>query len=833
MLDTMMRDVRYAVRGLRRSPGFLATAVLTLGLGIGATATMYSVVHDVLLAPLAYPERERLVGVAFTFPEEKPNAEEAGSSADFVRQHARSFESLGVSSDASSGANLSGAGGGTSVRVSATTVSQGYFSTLGVRPVLGRTFTAEEDLPGGPRVALLSYWVWQRTFGGDRGIVDRVVRINEEPYTVVGVMPEAISGNPEAQGGRSSQGVWLPLQLGPKTAGYDGDNFTMVGRLRAGVSLEQAQQDLNALKEPYYKEFANYLAWTTNGKQVHEFRVWPLKTVLVSEVRKSLLVLLSAVSAVLLMACLNLAGLMTARMAMRRRELGLRTALGATRFGLLRLLVSESLVLALAGGGLGLLVVRVGRPVLLAASPLSLPMEAGHGGQWAVVTFVLGVACATTLLCGLAPGWTVFRQDAQAALKGGQGAGATASQVRMGKGLIVGQVAVAMVLLSAASLLLGSFLKLRAHPSGVVAKRLAVAQVALNGAGYEKTLATTQFVDKVVAGLEHYPGVEGVAAVNGLPLDRGLNMGGRPADRPEMKGYVEFRAVTPGYFRTLGIPVMMGRDVTQADGPDAQKVVLVNETAARKWWPGRSPIGERLIAGGKSEGERIVVGVVADTRSRSLAEKQAVTVYVPFAQMSDGLTKVVNGWFPTTFAIRVAGDVDLAAAVRKAVSDADAEMPVAKLTTMQEVIDHTVAAPRFLSWMAGGFAGFALLLTVIGLFGLLSYQVTQRTREIGVRMAIGASRGEILGLILGRGLVLTAVGLAVGGALSLTVPRVVGSLLADNVLGGGDAGAAMLSSSAVALGGAALAMMIAAGMASLLPARRAAGIEPVEALRAE
>lgn len=829
MLDAMMRDVRYAVRGLRRSPGFLATAVLTLGLGIGATATMYSVVHDVLLAPLAYPERDRLVGIALTFPTEKPNAEETGASADFVKAHARSFESVGVAEDASTGANLA-LGAGRALRVSSTKVSQGFFPTLGVKPELGRTFTAEEDLPGGPKVAMLSYWVWKGTFNSDPGVINRVVRINEEPYTVVGVMPDGIFGSPESQGGAASGGVWLPLQMSQKDPGYDGTNYMMIGRLRPGVTLAEARQDVAALGTPFFAANPVYVNW--NRRRMHQFLLQPLQAVIVSEVRQSLLVLLAAVMAVLLVACLNLAGLMTARAATRQRELAVRTALGATRFGLLRLLVSESLVLALAGSALGLGLARAARPLLLANSPIAIPsVQAANVGS--VVAFVVAVAFLTTLVCGLLPAWTVFRQDAQMGLKGGKSAGGSVSQVRLGKGLMIGQVAVAMVLLSAASLLLGSFLKIASTPTGMQVKQLVVAQVSLKGQAYEKTLATDQFVTKVIGELEHQPGVERVAAVNGLPLDRGLNEGGRPADRPEMKEIVEFRTVTPGYFRTLGITLLAGRDLTEADRAGAPNVVLVNEKAAEKWWPGRSPIGERVVVGGKSDGERTVVGVVANTRNHSLVAPDNVMIYAPFAQMSDGSTKMLNGWFPTTFAVRMAGDVDVAAATQKAVTDADAEMPVAKLTTMQAIVDHTVAAPKFLSWMAGGFGVFALLLTVIGLFGLLSYQVTQRTREIGVRMAIGASRGEILGLILGRGVTLTAIGLAVGGVLSLAVPRVVGSVLTDNVAGSGESAGAMLSSSVTALGGAALAMLIAAGLASLLPARRAAAVEPVEALRAE
>ena len=831
-MNMVPQDIRFALRQLRKAPGFTLTATLTLALGIGATATMYSIVSDVLLAPLPYPDRDSLVGVAFTFPQEKPNAEQAGSSADFITRNSRSFQSTGIADDSSSGANLSSASETSRpVQVSSTMVSQGYFPTLGIKPILGRTFTFEEDLPGGPKVALLSYWVWRRTFGGDPHIVNRVVRINEEPYTVVGVLPQGITGSPQNQGDTTFEGVWLPLRLSPKDPGYDGDNYIMVARLRQGATLSQVQQEMDALKTPFYARFPSYKTWTTKGKLLHEFRVWPLQSVLVSEVRRSLLVLFAAVAAVLLVACLNLAGLMMARASRRHRELALRAALGATRGSLLRLLACESFLLALAGGVLGLALEAFARPALLAASPLALPLLQAHHSDWGVFAYVAAVAVLTTMVCGLVPAWAVFRQDARTLVSGNQSTGDTQAQARTARILLIGQVALSMVLLSGASLLLGSFLKLRSTSSGVDPAHLQIAQVSLKGAAYENALHTSQFVDKVVGTLAHYPGVQRVAAINGLPLDRGLNTGGRPEGRRDLARTIEFRIITPGYIRTIGIPLLAGRDIAATDSAGTSRVVLVSETAARKWWPGKSPIGERVVVG--STETWTVVGVVEDIHSRSLAEAPRVMIYAPFAQISDSTTKAVNGWFSTTFAIRLSADLDLAAAVQSAIENADPEIPVARLTSMQSVIDSTIAGPRFFSWMASGFALFALLLTVIGIFGLLSYQVTQRTREIGVRLAIGSTREEILLLILKRGLMLTTVGLGLGAIASLAIPKVVTSLLDDNLFTGGAGIDSTLAGSATALGFAALAMLLAATLASYLPAHRAASTQPMQALRAE
>jgi predicted permease len=825
----LVQDVRYALRQLRNAPGFALTAVLTLALGIGASTAMYSVVEGVLLAPLPYFAQDRLVGVGFTFPQEKPNANQAGSTADFLEQHSRSFAAMGVTEDGTTGVNLS-MGAGHAFQIASQRVAKGYFPTLGVQPMLGRNFTAEEDLPHGPKVVLLSYLLWKREFNSDTGILNKVVRINEEPYAVVGVMPAALEvASESAPGTASTADIWQPLQLSTKDPGYDGDNYTMIARLRDGVNLAQAQEELNSLKQQFYKQFPDYLNWTSRDKLVHEFRVWPLQQVLVSNVKTSLLTMLGAVLAVLMVACLNLAVLMTARAWRRQREMAVRSALGASRSNLLRLMMCESFVVAFVGGALGLWLSRLAVPLLLSTAPIAIPPMQRAG--WMPAVFALLVACMTTLVFGLLPGWSVLRRSEAVTLQGGQ-AGVSIRQARLGDRLMVGQVVVAMVLLSAASLLLGSFLKLRSVASGVQAKRLTVAQVMLKGDAYASTQHTTQFIDKTLGELNRYPGIEQAVAVNGLPLDRGLNIQGKPASRPELKQTVEFRAVTPGYFHTLGVPVLRGRDVMAEDNTGGMPVALVSEAAVRRWWPGRSPIGEEVQIWGEQTRWR-VIGVVGDTRSHSLAEAPQVIIYAPFAQLSDGMTKTLNGWFPTTFAIRTSGDVDLGAAVQRAVGSADAEIPVAKISGMQTVIDDSVAAPRFLSYLAGAFAGFALLLTMVGLFGLMSYQVTQRTREIGVRLAIGANRGQIILLILRRGLLLTGLGVALGAAMSVAVPKLVASVLADLVYTGGDAIGAQLSNSAIALLCAGGGMLLAALLASYLPARRAATIEPTEALRAE
>lgn len=834
LMSRLFQDIRYALRQLRKSPGFTLTAVLTLALGIGVTAAVYAVIQSVLLAPLPYPQPDRLVGVAFTFPRQAANAEQAGTSADFVRQNDGDFSSSAVMDDGSAAVNLT-VNGRSAVQINAIRVSQGYFQTLGVSPMLGRAFNADEDRPNGPHAVILSNVLWRHSFNSDAGIVGRAVRINEETYTVVGVMPADFAVTAESEPGVYARpDIWRPLQLGPKDPGYDGDNYEMIARLRDGVSMEQAQQHLNTLAQPFYAKFPNYKKWfdaTAGPSVLHQFRVWPLRNVMVSQVRRSLLILMGAMVAVLLVACLNLAGLMIARALRRQREIGVRSALGATRGQLVRLMAAEGALLALAGGVLALLVARVASEVLMQAAPLPIPKLSDGPNAWLMAVVVLGIAVISTAAFSTLPAWLVLRRSTREIRLGGASLGQVVSHARISRLLLVAQVAIAMVLVSTASVLLGTFVRLRALPSGIEPKQLAVFQTALKGDHYASTRQTMQFVTSVMNSMSHVPGVESVAAVNGLPLDRGLNMGGYPADRRELERTIEVRTVTPGYFATMGMHLLAGRDIADSDQAKTVPVVVIGETAAKRWWPGRSPVGEMVRLG--NERNWRIVGVVSDVQMHSLVEAQGIVVYAPMAQQSDEMTGILNGWFSTSFAIRTAGGVQLAAAAQQAVSGADPEIPIARFTAMQAVIDSTIDEPRFLSLLAGGFSGFALLLTVIGIFGLLSYQVTQRTREIGVRMALGADRGAILRTILGRGLAIASLGVVAGVAGAYFVAPVISHLLADTGVAAGHGAPAVVMNSEVATAIAAGAILAATFIASLLPARRAARIEPMQALRTE
>jgi putative ABC transport system permease protein len=826
-----IQDIRYAVRQLRRSPGFALSAILMLALGLGACAAVWSVVQAVLLAPLPYTDPGRLVGVAFTFPHEKANAEQTGASADFIRDHVQAFASTAVTDDGSIAVNLSMASGHPAM-AHALRVSEGYFRTLGAMPMLGRSFTADEDRAGGPHSVILGYGLWQRAFGADAGIVGREVRLNQESFTVVGVMPaDFVVSSETAQGVLGEPDLWMPLQLSPRDPGYDGDNYIMIARLRAGVTLAQAQQQLTAMQAPFYAQFPAFKDWHAEGNStiVHEFRLWPLREVVAADARTSLIAVLGAVLSVLMVACLNLAGLMIARGQRRAREIALRTALGASGAQVVRLVAVEGAVIGLAGGLLGIVVARAACHFLLQASPLPIPQLHGEPRLGVLSVAVAVLAAISTLLFAALPGAMVLRGRSKEARLNGPTLSQSVSQARFSRILLITQVGLAMVLVSMASILLGTFVKLRALPSGVEPRQLSVFQVALKGQHYATTQPTMQFVEKVLDKLRATPGVERAVAMNGLPLDRGLNEGGNPADRRNLQQIVEIRAITPGYFQTMGMPILAGRDIKDDDRAGADRVVLIGATAARKWWPGRSPIGESVEFGGRDRWR--IVGVVPDVQMHSLVEAKGIQIYAPMAQVSDDLMGVLNGWFPTSFAVRSSGHINIVADSQRAVEEADPEIPVARFTTMEDVIDSTIQAPRFFSALATAFSAFALALTMMGLFGLLSYQISQRTREIGLRMALGANRGNILRAYVGRGLALAGAGITAGLIAAAFLRPVLGRLLADF---GINAPAQRLVTSATSAAMLAVCTVLAAAVvASWLPARRAAAIEPMQALRTE
>jgi len=828
-MNSFLQNLRFALRQLRRSPGFAVTAVLTLALGIGATTAIYSIVRGTLLAPLPYPHSEELVGLGFTQPGEPPSNPQTGEASDFIETQANSFASIGVADGGPLGANFA-SGTGAAQSIHSLRVSSTYLPTLGIAPILGHTFTRDEDLSHAPPTVLLSENLWRRSLNADPNILGKVIHINEDSYTVIGVMPSRFATV-------DSPDVWQPLHLSADDPGYQGTNYVMIARLKPGVSLQQASAEMNTVNAAIYRKFPYYTKWNAPGEPLMRQYVWPLHDIIVSNARPGLLALSAAVFAVLLLACLNLAGLMTARSIARRSEIALRTALGASRATTLRLLLTESLLLAIAGSLLGLALAKFLVPIMIASSPIDTTQIHTPAIDFSAAVFAILTGCATALIFGLIPALTVFRQSVGTHIGNTRTAGDTAPQQRLGKSLIVAQVALATTMLSAGAMLLSAFLNMRAIPSGIRPQHLYALQVNLKGDAYSSAGHTQQFISAVEDRLRQIPGVARVATVNGLPLDGGLNASAGPTDHKELIHNSEIRFISPGYLSTAGLSLLAGNDISTADSATAPKVALINDMAAKRWFPGRSPIGELIVAMG---GDPLrVIGVTANAHNRSLADNVRPTAYVPLAQIPDDAMKTINGWFSTTFLLRTiersgSPEPDIAHAASAAVAAVDPEVPAAKFVPMQSFVDKNIAAPRFFSWIAGGFAVFALLLTVVGLFGLLSYQVTSRTRELGVRMALGAQRHQILTLVLNNGLVLTAIGLVLGVLGSFALRNVIASFLYATVDGlGRDTATSLLGNRILAIAIAATAMLFAAIAASLIPAERAAHLEPTEALRAE
>ncbi len=751
------QDLRFALRQLRRSPGFALTAIATLALAIGAACIMFSVIRSTLLEPLPYPEPKQIVGLGLEQPGDTPGSQQTGATAQFLEQNAKSFRSFGLTDGGALDANFA-VGSNQPASVRALHVDTGFFPTLGVAPLLGRGFTQAEDTPGSGAVVILNEALWRGSLGGDPGVLGRVVRVNGDPATVVGVMPASFATV-------DAPDIWLPLRISPKDPGYNGTNYQLVARLRPEITLTQANAELQALEPALFHTLPSLREYVRPGTPpIAEF-AWPLQAVAAAEARPGIIALSAAVAAVLLIACLNLAALMTARAAARRSELALRSALGASRGSLLRSLLGESLILAISGGLLGLLLAYASLPVMLHYAPLELPKLHFTVINLRTSVFALVASLFASLFFGLLPAWSLLRLRSMVALGTGRTIGDAAPRQRLGKALLAAQVALATALLASASVLLGTFAHLRARTPGLQPAHLNILQLQLKGERYTSAARTAQFVNLLTQRLSTLPGVGAVAAVYGLPLDRGLNESAGPTSRPDLVKYAEVRFITPGYFNTVGTSLLVGTDLPTSVNAGTQPVALISELAAQRWFNEPSAALDRTVTDGGQPMR--VLGVVAPVHLSSLADAQAPTVYVPIAQLDDKTARMINSWFPVSFVLRMRSsghseDPALAQAAAAAVRDLDADLAVSSFTPMQSFVEKSYAAPRFFSWLAGGFAAFGLLLTIVGLFGLLSYQVSSRTREIGVRMAVGASRSQIAGMVVRRGLLLITLGLLAG-----------------------------------------------------------------------
>ena len=801
MLDSLRQDLRYALRQLRSHPGFAAVVLLTLGLGIGANTAMFSVVDAVLLRPLPYPDASRLVLLQ---GHKEGIGNEAASVPDFVDWKAQSRSFSGMTAFAGASLNLAGGDGRPPERLIAARVTSDFFRTLGVGPSPGRGFTAAENRPGAGKVVVLAHSLWNDRFGGDPDVVGRAITLNGEPYTVVGIAAPGFAFPSWAQ-------AWTPVapQPGSPGQGRRSDFLGVVGRLAPGATLKAARADMAAIGQRLERQYpATNTGWSV--------AVTPLRERIVGDVRPALLVLLGAVGLVLLIACANVANLLLARGAARRRELAMRAALGAPRRRLVGQLLAESLVLSLLGAALGLLLAFWATRALVGLDPAALPRLGEVHVDGAVLLFALGAALVTTALFGLAPALRLTRTDLRRELvEGGRSAGGRGRSV-LDRGLVAGQVAIAVVLLVGAGLLIRSFASLQGVNPGFRTRGVLTARVSLPDHRYPDDPRVRAFWNDLLARLGGLPGVTRAGVTSDLPLQSGsylsFRVEGRPAPGPDVVQDAVVCSVGGDYFRTLGIPLVRGRLTDARDGSEDRPVAVIDRAMARRYWGGEDPIGDRI----SFDGNRwyTIVGVVGNVRTESLDRPGYPHAYLNYRQ---------SPRHGMALALHTDGDpAALAGAVRAAVGQLDPTLPVYDVRTMREIIETSILRPRFDVMTLGTFAGLALLLALIGIYGVLSYAVSVRLRELGIRMVLGADRGATLRFVLRLGMAPVLAGVAVGLA---------GAVLAVRVLSGLLYGVSPLDPVTFVLVPAALVAV--AALACWLPAWRATRVDPVHALRSE
>lgn len=805
-LEQLVQDIRYGMRSLRRARGFTIVAVLTLALGIGANTAIFSIVNAVLLRPLPYPEADKLVYVGQQYRDGI-----AGSGEPkflFWREQSQSFEALACySSYGGASANL--AGGKEAEHVRGVRVSGDFFRVLGVYPALGRAFTHEEDTPGGPGVVILSDALWQRSFGGDKGLIGKTVTLNDKPVTVIGIMPPHF---------RFASGVELFTPLRARRGFNPDPNAQVIGRLKPGVSLQQAQAELKTIAEKYRAAFPREMVENeTIGAQ-------PYQDLFTEGVARYLWIFLGAVSLLLLIACANVANLQLARSAVRQREIAMRKALGATSGRVIRQLLTESLLLALLGGTAGLLVAVWGTQLLLTLIPNGLlPGVAEIGVDWRVLAFVFATAIVTGLLFGMAPALQARKVDLNDALKESSGKGSPA-RGRLRGALVVAEMALALVLLIGAGLLIRTFTNLLDVSPGFDPHNVLTFQIDLNGERYDTASEAAAFYHDALERISHLPGVEAAAVTNKLPLDWQFNMPVIFPDKPDQMQSVQVRIISSDYFRVMKIDGRQGRVFNEGDNSSAPPVAVVNEAFARRFFDGQNTLAQKLSVGrGTDEPVRQVIGIVGDIKQQGLDRPSPPMVFVPLPQVSNRLMATVRVFTSVHFVVKTTVEpLSLIPGVKREVAALDATLPLSRISTMEEVAARSIASRRFNMLLVGLFALLGLLLAAVGIYGVMSYAVTQSTREIGIRMALGAQRSSVLKLIAGRGMILSVIGMALGIAASVALTRLMESLLFG--VSPSDLKTFVLYS--ILLVGVAL-------VACLIPAYRATKVDPTVALRYE
>lgn len=805
----LWQDIRYGLRTLTKSPGFAAVVILTLALGIGANTAIFSVVSAVLLQPLPFPQPDRLVAVLHVNLQ-SGEIGKAQSYPDFVDLRAQSKTLESAAAYDLGSATLTGMGD--PVHLNTGIFSADMFNVLRKPPMLGREFTASEDKPG-THVAMLSYHLWKTRFGGDPRVTDKQIVLDGKPYIVAGVMPADFQFPLDEQ----PVDLWTTIAVeGAESQAERGAHFLrVIGRVRSGVTLAAANAETAEISARLEKQYRD-----TNGHWGMSLQ--PESDELVGNVRPALLMVLGAVGFLLLIACANAANLLLARAAGRHREMAIRTSLGAGKSRILGQLLTESVMLSLAGGALGLLLAVWGTAALVNLPSLGTPRLASAGIDWRALAFTLAVSVFTGILFGLAPALHASRFNLFASLKeGGRTATVGTGHSRMRSLLVVSQVSLAVVLLIGASLLVESMFHLLHQSPGFDPQGVVAFSLDLPDARYGKPEQSADFFKELLSRIRTVPGVKNASAAMPLPLsDNSLRTSFEIEGQPMAKSDLprtQIRAVGLDYFQTMRIPLIAGREFTARDDRHAPHVIIINQTLARRFFPNQSALGKHMkpgISGGKSDSMCEIVGVVGDVKHRNLWQPPDPESYVPYDQNPIGAMDLV---------VRTAGDpMALLPALRAQVLSMDAQVPIYKTKRMEEYVAASVAQRRFTSLLCAIFAGAGLLLAIVGLFGVMSYSVVQRTHEIGVRVAVGAEKPDILRLILKEGMVITMVGLGIGlvGTLALS------SILKSQLFG-------VTATDPLTFLGVALALAFVALAACYLPARRATRVDPLVALRYE
>ena len=814
LVEAMAQDLSYGVRMLRKNPGFTAVAVLTLAVGIGANTAIFTVVYGVLLRPLPFPEPDRIVQLAETYQGQSDELDVTWKQLERLRQYSQPFDHIAGYTDA--GYNL--ATGTQAKHVRGTPVSAEYFQVLGVHPALGRDFLPEECRGEGQHVVILSHALWMRRFGGDPATLGKTVLLNGDPYTVIGVMPTGFDPRANTDSGLNRGlpvDLWIPLALVAKTAG-SGENIAVIARLRTGVTLARLQTQMDIVTKDFRAQYPGDV-----GQQVvMSFK--PYQIMIGAEMRPFLLILLGAIGFVLLIACANVANLLLARGASRGREIAVRIAMGASPGRLYRQLLTESMLIALAGGALGWAVAAAGLGSLLAIAPIELPRLNDIRLDGAVFGFTFLISLLTGVLFGLAPAVYATKTNLNETLKEAEGrASAGAGRARLRQGLVIGEFALSVVLLMGAGLMIATFAKLMNTYPGFNPHRILTMQYWLIGSKYNSTPEIMSFNRAVEQRLQSLPSVEAAGLVAaGLPLERGGNNGVRIAGPKESEWInAEYREITPGYFAALGIPLKLGRIFTDADSDASVPVVVINESFAHKYFASRSPLGEHLYV---SDVLCEVIGVVGDVKSY-VDKNSEPTTFIAAAQARYGASKLFEGWFPRSIVVRTSGDpLSLSQAVREAVTAVDPLVPTGSIRSMDQVLTHSLALRSFMMLLLSIFGSLALLLASVGIYGVISYAVAQRTREIGVRMAMGARPVDVLRMVLSDGFKLVLVGALFGIVAALMLTRLLEGLIYG--VSRRDPFIFVFVN---------LLMVAVALLACYLPARRAMRVDPMVALRYE